>query len=724
MALLAVVLVGAVILSYQPAWHAGFIWDDDEYVTHNPLITAPDGLWRIWFSTDSPSQYFPLVYTSFRFQHALWGMDPAGYHWVNILLHAFNALLVWHLLARLAIPGAWLGAALFALHPLQAESVAWITELKNIQSLFFSLLVLLLWERFTAPAPVRPRLLYAAALACHALALFSKTTACTLPAGLVLILWLRDRPLAARRWLQIAPFVLMGLVMGLVSIWWERHQQGTVGDEFAYGAIDRLLIAARALCFYFGKLLWPENLAFSYSLWSIDARSPAAWAWFLPLLALAATVLALRHRLGRGPETALVFFVASLFPLLGFFMLYTFRYTFVADHYVYVALIGPAALAGAAATRLVPGLRRLHPTAPACAAALLLLGLATLTWRQSRMYENLRTLWTTTIERTPTSYMAHNNLGAVELAEGRIDQAVSLFERSLTLKPDHLHALANLANARLTQGRIDDALALFSRVVELAPHDAKGHSDLGQALEKAGRFADSGDYFRRAIELDPRLAEAHQHLGRWLIAHDRAAEAEAHLTTALSLHPDYAEAHYHLGLIRLAQSRPEDAASCFERTLTLEATHPFALHNLGLLRAQAGQLDPALALLQQAVAAAPSAPGPRHHLAQTLAALGRLAEAEAALVKTLRLDPAHREARIDLAQTQVDQGHYTEAAATLELHLRQHPDDHQVRHGLGLVLAAAGRPADAARAFRAVLAALPDHAESRAALAALPAMTP
>ena len=727
---LALLLIAAVVFTYQPAWDAGFIWDDDEYVTHNPLITAPDGLHRIWFSTDSPSQYFPLVYTNFRAQHALWGMNPVGYHWVNILLHALNALLVWRLLARLAVPGAWLGAAIFALHPLQVESVAWITELKNVQSLFFSLLVLLLWERFTAPRPPAPgpyslpatrySLLYFAALACHALALFSKTTACTLPAGLVLILWIQHRRIDLRRWLQIAPFVLMGLVMGLVSVWWERHQQGTVGDEFSYGVVDRVLIAARALSFYFGKLLWPENLTFSYPLWIIDPGSPAAWAWFLPLVALAALVFALRRRLGRGPEAALVFFVASLLPLLGFFMLYTFRYTFVADHYVYVALIGPAALAGAALARLGERLRALPAVAPALLSAVLLAALATLSWRQSRMYEDLRTLWTVTAERNPGSFMAHNNLGAIELAEGRTELAVARFERALVIKPDHPHALANLANARLAQGRPVEALALFARVVELHPADAKAHADLGQALEQNGRPAEAETRYRRAIELDPRLAEGHFLLGRWLLAAGRPAEAGAPLERALALHTDYTEAHYHLGLVRLAEDRPEAAARCFERTLAIEPTHAFALHNLGLLHATAGRLAEAEPLLGRAVAAGPTLPAPRHHLAQVLLALGRPLEAEPHLREVLRLAPDFAPARIDLAQLQLDLGRFDDAAATLEQHLARHPDDHQARHGLGRVLLSAGRPADAARAFRDVLAAAPDHAEARADLAALP----
>jgi protein O-mannosyl-transferase len=753
--LLAALLVGAIILSYQPAWNAGFIWDDDEYVTHNPLLTATDGLRRIWFSTDSPSQYFPLVYTNFRAQHALWGLDPAGYHWVNILLHAVNALLVWRLLSRLAIPGAWLGAALFALHPLQVESVAWITELKNVQSLFFSLLALLAWERFvkwrelpahdsesakwhgrpahdqssgspsgsSLSAP-RSLLLYAAALGCHALALFSKTTACTLPAALVLILWIRRRPLDLRRWLQIAPFVLLGLAMGLVSVWWERHQQGTVGAEFFYSPIDRVLIAARALCFYFGKLLWPDNLTFIYPLWTIDARSPAAWAWFLPLGALAALVFALRRRLGRGPEAALVFFAATLLPLLGFFMLYTFRYTFVADHYVYVALVGPAALAGAAFTRLAPRLRAVHAALPPLLCGALLLGLATLSWRQSRQYHDLRALWETTIARSPSTFMAHNNLGVLELGAGRADAAVACFERALALKPDHPSALANLANARLVQGRPAEALALFRRVTELSPSDAKAWSDLGQALETTGAPAEAAAHYRRALDLDPKLAEARFLLARRLLAEGRAAEAGPHLERALALHEDYVEARYHLGLVRLAEERPAEAAACFERVVALAPAHAFALHNLALLRAASGRVDEAQPLLLRAVAAAPADPAIRHSLARALLALGRVADAEPELREVLRLAPDLDPARIDLAQTQLELGRFSDAAATLQIHLVRHPGDFEARHGLGRVLLAAGRPAEAAAAFRRVLSDAPDHAASREALATLETSSP
>src|SRR5947208_1086294 len=189
--LFGVLLAALTIFAYRPAWNGGFLWDDDVYITNNELLTAPDGLRRIWFSLDSPSQYFPLVYSTFRIEHALWGLNPTGYHWVNLLLHVANALLVWRLLARLRVPGAWLAGAIFALHPVQVESVAWITERKNVLMAFFFLLTLLAWIAFIDERTKRRWLLYGLALILYLLALSPKTTACTLPAALFLLFWLQ-----------------------------------------------------------------------------------------------------------------------------------------------------------------------------------------------------------------------------------------------------------------------------------------------------------------------------------------------------------------------------------------------------------------------------------------------------------------------------------------------------------------------------------------------------
>src|SRR5690242_8988478 len=223
----ALVLGLATVLAYQPAWHAGFIWDDDRYVTNNPLLIAPDGLWRIWFSLDAPSQYFPLSYTLLRVGHILWGLNPAGFHWLNILLHVCNVFLVWRVLARLNVPGSWLAAAIFALHPVQVESVAWISEVKNLLMGFFFLLTLLAWIEFNETQGDRRLISYVIALLGCGLALTAKSTACTLPAALLLIQWWKGKPLNRRTIVEVIPFFVLALGAGLTAIWWERYHQGT-----------------------------------------------------------------------------------------------------------------------------------------------------------------------------------------------------------------------------------------------------------------------------------------------------------------------------------------------------------------------------------------------------------------------------------------------------------------------------------------------------------------
>src|SRR5213080_2449637 len=301
-------LAAVTIFAYRPAWNGGFLWDDDDYIIKNDLLTASDGLRRIWFSLDSPSQYFPLVYTTFRLERAIWGLHPSGYHWINLLLHVANALLVWRLLASLNVPGAWLAGAIFALHPVQVESVAWITERKNVLMGFFFLLTLLTWIEFLEQQMTRRWRLYLLALVLYALALLSKTTACTLPAALLLIVWLQKSPINKQRLVQVVPFLILGIAMGLLTVWWERYHQGTRGALFAIGPLERLLIASRATWFYLGKLFWPSNLTFIYPRWHI---TPSSLFDYLPLLGIAGLCAAIyftRRHFGRGLEVAMLFF--------------------------------------------------------------------------------------------------------------------------------------------------------------------------------------------------------------------------------------------------------------------------------------------------------------------------------------------------------------------------------------------------------------------------------
>src|SRR6266566_7308342 len=275
-------LAAITIFAYRPAWNGGFLWDDDDYILKNDLLTASDGLRRIWFSLDAPSQYFPLVYTTFRIERALWGLSPSGYHWVNLLLHVANALLVWRVLARLKVPGAWLAGAIFALHPVHVESVAWITERKNVLMGFFFLLTLLAWIAFIDERTKRPWRFYALALVLYVLALSAKSTACTLPAALLLILWLKKTPITKQRLIQIVPFVLLGVGMGLLAVWWERYHQGTNRAVFPFlSPIERFLVASRAVWFYLSKIFWPSNLTFIYPTWNISPADLLDYIWLV-----------------------------------------------------------------------------------------------------------------------------------------------------------------------------------------------------------------------------------------------------------------------------------------------------------------------------------------------------------------------------------------------------------------------------------------------------------
>lgn len=469
-------------------------YDDDIYLTNNQLILAPDGLRRTWFSLDSPSQCFPLIYTVFRLEYALWGLNPAGYHLVNILLHALNACLVWAILRRLAVPGAWLAAALFALHPVQVESVAWISERKNVLSTVFFLAALLSWIHFTEQTSPRKWRPYLLALGLFWLALFSKTTASTLPAAMLIVCWLGGERLQWKRIRETIPFVVSGGVMGLVSIWWERCHQGTSGPEFDLGVAQRLLVAGRALWFYLWKLAWPTGLTFSYPRWTIDAGDWRQWVFPLGVVVMGVFLWLRRRSQGRGPLAAFLFFLSTLAPLLGFIALYTFRYTFVADHYQYVACLGPLSLLAAALSRkstkpfLDYGIRVALP-----AALLLLLG--GLTWNQSRIYRNDETLWRDTIAKNPWSWMARNNLGLALTARGQTAEAAVHFEESLRLEPDNIQALVNLGREHRRIGHLAEAEAAYRRAIAISPGNRRSHLELGILVLGQGRTARHGGPF-------------------------------------------------------------------------------------------------------------------------------------------------------------------------------------------------------------------------------------
>lgn len=581
----ALILVVATIFIYRPAWNGGFIWDDDVYIKSNELLTAPDGLRRIWLSLDSPSQYFPLVYTTFRFERALWGLNPTGYHWVNLILHVANSLLVWAVLARLKVPGAWLAGAIFALHPVQVESVAWITERKNVLMAFFFLLTLLAWIAFVDERTRRSWLFYGLALILYLLALSAKATACTLPAALLLILWLKKKPITWKRIFQIIPFLVLGLAMGALTIWWERYHQGTSRALFPFlSPIERVLVASRAVWFYLGKLIWPSNLTFIYPRWDIAPTHFLNYIWLLAGLVVCVAIYFLRRYVGRSIEVAAAFYVATLSPVLGFIMLYTFRYTFVADHYQYLASIGPIALGSAGLVNLAQTFKNIRPlilTAALCMVALL----ATLTWRQAGMYGNIETLWRTTLARNPSCWMAHNNLGIVLFERGQLDEAITHYRTTLQMQPDFWDADYNLGTALLGKGRVDEAIFYCNKAVAMQPNDPDARVALANALVQNKQIDDAIVHYQKAVTIRPDYFLARYGLGHALLEKGELDAAIENCRAALLIQPGNADCHTVLAIALDERGQSAEAIQHYERALEISPHSIYALNNLAWLLA-------------------------------------------------------------------------------------------------------------------------------------------
>ena len=424
-------IVLLVFLAYLPALHGGFIWDDDFYVTNNPTLHDLGGLQRIWFKVGAVPQYYPMVHTTFWLEYHLWGLNPVGYHLINVLLHATAAILLWQVLLHLQIPGAWLAAVLFALHPVCVESVAWITERKNVLSAVFYFAAALAYLRFVAlEEPGGPNRLrwywYLGALVLFMAALLSKTVTCSLPAALLLVCWWKKGRVQRGDILPLLPFFVLGVGLGLMTAWIEKYHVGAQGAEWSLTFGERCLIAGRALWFYAGKLVWPVHLTFIYPRWKIEPE--VWWQWLFPIAAVGvvAGLWLARRRIGKGPLVAVLFFAGTLGPALGFVNVYPMRYSFVADHFQYLASVGLITLCAA-------GLARIPRIIPATLVVLL----GALTWQQAGIYRNLETLWRDTLAKNPDCWMAHNNLGHLLSNQGRIDEAMEHYHKAIQINPNH-----------------------------------------------------------------------------------------------------------------------------------------------------------------------------------------------------------------------------------------------------------------------------------------------
>jgi protein O-mannosyl-transferase len=609
----AAIIILIAFFAYFPSLSGGFILDDDVLLTENGLIMSSDGVYKFWF-TAKADDYWPLSSTTLWIEWRLWGNYPTGYHVTNLLLHIAESLLIWMILRKLSVPGAFFGAIIFAVHPVNVESVAWIAQRKNMMAMLFFLLSIFWYLKFLARAPrltdgwcpvaakqilstahrplttdhtppptsssfiLHPSsfyLWYWLSLAAFTLAMLSKGSTAMLPILFMGIAWWLGR-LTFRESLRIGPFFLIAGLFTWVNMWFQTHGINVVVRDVDF--TQRLTGAGGVVWFYLYKALVPLGLAFVYPQWNIQAGK---LLWWLPLLAVIAITAALflaslvEPRLRglswtRPVLFAWVFFCASLVPVLGFTDVGFMKYSLVADHYQHIAIIGVVVLVAAAwgawHARLQGKMRQAGMVVAIGAVCLL----AFLTWRQSELYNNAIDLYQDTLRKNPGCWMAHNNLGLAMHNKGRAQEAIEHYEQTLLLNPDYPEALNNLGNTYLDLlNRPQDAIPYYKKALSLRPYYIKAFYNLGNAYKALGQYDLAMEHYRQVVKWNPIFPEAHNNMGVILVKTGRPGEAIEHFQEVVRYKPNDVVSYSNLALAYSLTHQSQKAIAAAQKALQL-----------------------------------------------------------------------------------------------------------------------------------------------------------
>jgi tetratricopeptide (TPR) repeat protein len=703
---LALALLILTLVAYLPALQCGFIWDDDDYVSHNMTLRSADGLRDIWLEPGAVPQYYPLVHTTFWVEYQLWGLRPFGYHLVNVLIHAAAALLLWRFLLLLGCPASWLVAAVFALHPVNVESVAWITERKNVLCCLLYLAALIQYWRYATEDWIDSGP-YLAALLLFFGALLSKTVACSMPAVVLVLLWWRHPRRLRRNAIALLPFFALGLTMAAVTVWMEKHVVGASGAEFDLSILERCLVAGKALTFYVGKIIWPDPLIFVYPRWTFEQVLPGLVGAALTIPILMIALLAISGKIGRGVPAALFVFAGVLVPALGFIDVYPMRYSFVADHFQYLAMPAFIALivAVAAATAEKFGLRKSALNTSRfrmLAAAALCLLLVTLTWRRCGAFDDEETLWRDTLAKNPSAWMAHNNLGLILSERGEYSTAIKHYLRAIHLKADHYNAHNNIGMALMAVDELDRAQYHFKRSLELRPGTELIRVNYANLLVRREQFGEAERIYRDIIKRNGQSIAAFNNLGNMFAQLGHLDVARQAYEKARSIDPDNGDVIFNLGNIARDQGDPDGALLRYNEVLAIDSNHAEACNNIGSINLQRGELRAALTAYDRALQLRPGFAAARYNAAGALGKLGRPREAVRQYREVIRDLPDHVDAHFNLAFELDCLGEYESALEHYLIAARLRPEFAAAYNNAGIVLLQLERFSEASDAFRAV----------------------
>ena len=715
----AAALLGLIVaVFYFPATQAGFVWDD-LIITSLGSVSSWEGIRQIWldpvsayFQTDvAENHYWPIVYTTFWLEHKLWGFAPAGYHVVNILLHFANTALLWRLLVRLAVPGAWFAAALFAVHPVHTEPVVWVMGRKDLLSALFYLAAVSMWLRhleFSREFPRSGR--YAAALLLFAAAMLSKSIAVTLPAALLIILWWKRGRFALADIIPVLPFFLLALVVGGADLWFYKSQELGSLD---YSMVERGLLAARAVWFYVGKLLWPAGLAVIYPLWEVKVADPLGWAYAMAAVAAVAGLWVLRGRIGRGPLACFLFFGVTLSPTLGFVDYHHMTYSFVADRYQYLAGIGMIVLFAAGVARVARELAPAGGKAVKGAALVTLVALGSLTWTQAGVYKDELTFFNHVISLNPQARGAHYNVGLELYRKGRVSEAEQYFRRAVEIYPRDTKSLHNLGEILRAQEKYGESLAVYQSVIDIDSRNSKAFFGMGSAFFELGRYSEALSSMESALALgvDPSMVPtSHYVMGQALSKMGRHNEAEEQfdlsMKSSLAINPGGAEAFLNRAEVLRGQRRYEEALRLYRLAVETDPGHAPAYAGMGDCLYRLGRYREAISSMKRAVTLRPGSPMEPtlyYLMGQAAAEAGWLEEAAAHYESALRAAPHFTEALNRLADLRFEQKRYSQAFSLYQMLVGRGSESAGVYSNMGFALLNTGKATEAIHSFERAL---------------------
>lgn len=568
--LTAILLVLITGIAYIPATKAGFIWDDLQNVERNPNLKDWKGLWRTWVDIKANFHYYPLTHASFWIEYQIWKRSPTGYHIDNVVLHCISVLLLWRILAMLGIPGAWLVATIFAIHPVHVESVAWITERKNTLSGVFYFAAFLSYLRFYE---YKYRGYYILSFLFYVLALMSKTAVCSLAVIILFMIWWREGRLRLRDWGFMLPFFIAAVILGLLTMWIERHFLGSIGPEWDFTLTQRCLIASRALWFYVWKLIFPLNLTFIYPRWDIDTMSLFQWLPVVLTIVVFSLFWLLRKRIGRGPFACIAFFVITLAPGIGFINHYFMRYSFVGDHFQYLASIGIIILVVRGMLYISALMNNRYAWIKGGCVGLIVVILGLLTWKQCFIYKDEQALWQDTLNKNPDAGIAYNNLGIILAAKGEEDKAMNAFEKAVQKNPDFALVHSNLGVVYMQKGMYDEAIAEYMKAISIDPRYALTYFNLGVAYGSKGMYGKAISNYLMAFTVGPNFAMAYGDFGKAIVESKKVSDIQANL----------AEVYNNLGNVYAKRGMYDEAIEEYTKAIGVDANLTKVYINLTMI---------------------------------------------------------------------------------------------------------------------------------------------